>query len=255
MTNGHKTALSLSISNKPSYLRPMKWGIVTFPGSNCDQDMADAVRLLPNAQPIRLWHKDTDTQNVEVLVLPGGFSYGDYLRSGAIARFSPIMQAVERHAASGRPLIGICNGFQVLVEAGLLPGALLHNTQRQFICSDVHVRVEQTQSVLTHNAAVGQVLRLPIAHGEGRYFAPDDTLKRLENQGQILLRYCSAQGLVDEAHNPNGSTNNIAGICNEAGNICGLMPHPERVMHPNMGHTDGRTLLESVAGRLNLLEV
>jgi phosphoribosylformylglycinamidine synthase len=220
----------------------MKWGIVTF-------------RLLPNAQPIRLWHKDTDTQNVDVLVLPGGFSYGDYLRSGAIARFSPIMQAVERHAATGRPLIGICNGFQVLVEAGLLPGALLHNTQRRFICTDIHVRVEQTHSILTQNTSVGQVLRLPIAHGEGRYFAPQDDIKRLEDQGQVILRYCSAAGELTEDGNPNGSTNHIAGICNPAGNICGLMPHPERVMHPNMGHTDGRTLLESVAGRLNLLEV
>ena len=233
----------------------MKWGIVTFPGSNCDQDMADAVRLLPNAQPIRLWHKDTDTQNVEVLVLPGGFSYGDYLRSGAIARFSPIMQAVERHAASGRPLIGICNGFQVLVEAGLLPGALLHNTQRRFICRDVHVRVEQTNSILTQNTKVGHVLRLPIAHGEGRYFAPREELKRLEDNGQVILRYCSPDGELTEEWNPNGSTNRIAGICNPAGNICGLMPHPERVMHPNMGNTDGRSLLESVAGSLGLVSV
>ncbi len=233
----------------------MKWGIVTFPGSNCDQDMADAVRLLPNAQPIRLWHKDTDTQNVDVLVLPGGFSYGDYLRSGAIARFSPIMQAVAKHAASGRPLIGICNGFQVLVEAGLLPGALLHNTQRRFICTDVHVRVEQTHSILTQNTSVGRVLRLPIAHGEGRYFAPQDDLNRLEDQGQVILRYCSAAGELTEEGNPNGSTNHIAGICNPAGNICGLMPHPERVMHPNMGNTDGRSLLESVAGSLGLISV
>jgi len=233
----------------------MKWGIVTFPGSNCDQDMADAVRLLPNAQPIRLWHKDTDTQNVDVLVLPGGFSYGDYLRSGAIARFSPIMQAVERHAASGRPLIGICNGFQVLVEAGLLPGALLHNTQRRFICRDVHVRVEQTNSILTQNTKVGHVLLLPIAHGEGRDFAPREELKRLEDNGQVILRYCSPDGELTEEWNPNGSTNRIAGICNPAGNICGLMPHPERVMHPNMGNTDGRSLLESVAGSLGLVSV
>jgi len=176
--------------------------------------MADAVRLLPHAQPIRLWHKDTDTQNVDVLVLPGGFSYGDYLRSGAIARFSPIMQAVAKHAASGRPLIGICNGFQVLVEAGLLPGALLHNTQRRFICTDVHVRVEQTHSILTQKTSVGRVLRLPIAHGEGRYFAPQDDLNRLEDQGQVILRYCSAAGELTEEGNPNGSTNHIAGICN-----------------------------------------
>ena len=165
----------------------MKWGIVTFPGSNCDQDMADAVRLLPHAQPIRLWHKDTDTQNVDVLVLPGGFSYGDYLRSGAIARFSPIMQAVAKHAASGRPLIGICNGFQILVEAGLLPGALLRNRDLSFICKTVSLRLETTQTPFTQTGIKEKIYRLPIAHMDGNYFIDKDGLKSLHDNDQMVL--------------------------------------------------------------------
>jgi len=233
----------------------MKFGVVTFPGSNCDQDMLYVLREKLGQHAVALWHKDTDLQGVDMVVLPGGFSYGDYLRSGAIARFSPIMNEVVKHAQKGGYVLGICNGFQILTEAGLLPGALLHNTQRRFICRDVHVRVEQTNSILTQNTKVGHVLRLPIAHGEGRYFAPRDELKRLEDNGQVILRYCSPDGELTEEWNPNGSTNHIAGICNPAGNICGLMPHPERVMHPNMGNTDGRSLLESVAGSLGLVSV
>ncbi|MCB0765101.1 MAG: phosphoribosylformylglycinamidine synthase subunit PurQ [Flavobacteriales bacterium] len=223
----------------------MKFGVVTFPGSNCDEDMVFALGTIMECPVERLWHKEPDLKGVDVVVLPGGFSYGDYLRSGAIARFSPIMQEVAAHAGKGGVVIGICNGFQVLCEAGLVPGALLHNEGQQFVCRNVHIRPATRRTMLTRDVP-DRALKIPIAHGEGRYHASADTLKALMDNDQVLFRYCDAEGRVTDAANPNGSKGNIAGVCNKQRNVFGMMPHPERAMDPRTGNTDGRSLFASL---------
>ncbi|HAI76632.1 MAG TPA: phosphoribosylformylglycinamidine synthase I [Microscillaceae bacterium] len=228
----------------------MKFGILVFPGSNCDDDMLYVLRDILNQQVTKIWHKDRDLQGCEVVVVPGGFSYGDYLRSGAIARFSPVMQAVVEHAQRGRYVWGICNGFQILTEAGLLDGALLKNNHQKYTCKNIYLQVGQTQSALTKQLDPKRPYRIPIAHGDGRFFASSDVLKRLEDNDQILFRYCDAQGLLTDESNPNGSTDHIAGICNKQGNIWGMMPHPERACDPLLGNTDGRFLFESLLHQL-----
>ncbi|QUS60910.1 phosphoribosylformylglycinamidine synthase subunit PurQ [Synechocystis sp. PCC 7339] len=215
------------------------FGIIVFPGSNCDRDIATVTAGLLN-QPTRfIWHQEADLQGVDVVVLPGGFSYGDYLRCGAIARFSPIMAAIIDHAKAGKRVLGICNGFQVLTEVGLLPGALIRNRDLHFICDRVTVRVESNHTLWTQGYQSQQVITLPIAHGEGRYFADEDTLKALEDNGQILFRYSNAQGELTAASNPNGSLHHIAGITNGQGNVLGMMPHPERAADRLLKATDG----------------
>ena len=224
----------------------MKFGIIQFPGSNCDQD---AYHALANVlgQPTRyIWHKDSTLGAVDCVVVPGGFSYGDYLRTGAIARFSPAMQAVAAHAKAGGLVIGICNGFQILCEAQLLPGALIRNKGLKFICEHVFVRVETTDSPFTNTCQSGQVLRIPIAHGEGCYFAEPAVIAELEREHQVLVRYCTTDGKVTAAANPNGSVSNIAGICNAGRNVFGLMPHPERASESALGSEDGRVIFESI---------
>jgi phosphoribosylformylglycinamidine synthase I len=223
----------------------MKFGIVVFPGSNCDHDAYHATRHVLGQDAEFLWHKDTDLKGADVLILPGGFSYGDYLRTGAIARFSPIMPAVQAFAAKGGPVLGICNGFQILLEAGLIPGAMLRNHTVKFVCAHVHIRVEQTDTPFTSACRRGEVLRIPIAHGEGNYFAPPDVLARLEANRQVIFRYTTAQGDVTDEANPNGSIAGIAGLCNERRNVVGMMPHPERASESALGSADGRVILES----------
>lgn len=223
----------------------MKFGVVVFPGSNCDADAYNAVRLL-GADAAYLWHADRGIGNVDCVILPGGFSYGDYLRSGAIARFAPIMAAVERHAERGGLVLGICNGFQILLEAGLLPGAMRRNDCLQFRCMTVGIRVERNDLPFTRLCTPGQVLRVPIAHADGNYYADADVLAGLEANGQVVFRYVDADGLATPAANPNGALNNIAGIVNREGNVLGLMPHPERVVEPVLGGTDGRLVLGSI---------
>lgn len=224
----------------------MKFAVLRFPGSNCDQDCLFALNALPKAAAEPVWHKDTTLPDCDVVVVPGGFSYGDYLRCGAIAQFSPIMQAVREFAASGGKVIGICNGFQILCEAGLLPGALVRNRDLHFICEHHLVRVETPDSAFTRNAPAGTVLNLPIAHGEGCYFADDATLRDLSINRQVLMRYCDSHGRTTDAANPNGSRSHIAGICNRERNVFGLMPHPERSCDPLLGSTDGLTIFESL---------
>lgn len=224
----------------------MKFGVIVFPGSNCDRDVAMVMRDLLN-QPTRMvWHEESDLSDLDVIIIPGGFSYGDYLRCGAIARFSPALQATVRHAEQGKLVMGICNGFQVLTEAGLLPGALMRNRDLHFICDRVSLKVERTDLPWTQEYQKGQIITLPIAHGEGCYYADADTLAALEANGQVLFRYCDASGAVTAASNCNGSLNNIAGICNRQGNVLGMMPHPERASDPALGNTDGRKLFEGV---------
>lgn len=224
----------------------MRVGVISFPGSNCDEDALLAVVEHLEEDAVLLWHKDHDLQGADVVILPGGFSYGDYLRAGAIARFSPIMQEVVAHAKRGGPVIGICNGFQIACEAGLLPGALLRNESLQFRSMPVTLRVESTETVFTRAAALGAPLTMPIAHGEGRYTADDATLERLEGDGRIVFRYVDADGEPTAAANPNGSMRNIAGIANASGTVVGLMPHPERALDPLLGSTDGLVLFESL---------
>jgi phosphoribosylformylglycinamidine synthase len=224
----------------------MKVGVVIFPGSNCDQDAIYVFRNLFGCETTELWHKDHDLQGCDLIFLPGGFSYGDYLRSGAIARFSPIMQNIIGFANEGGTVFGVCNGFQVLCESHLLPGALLHNQSQQFACKNVFLRVESTNSMITSGTRKGQVLKVPIAHGEGRFYCDDKTLKSLLDQDQVLFRYSDEQGNIDEAANPNGSLYNIAGICNANRNVFGMMPHPERASDPELYNTDGRILFESL---------
>ena len=221
------------------------FGVIVFPGSNCDRDIATVTQGILNQPTRMIWHQDTDLNGIDVVVLPGGFSYGDYLRCGAIARFSPIMQAIKEHAAAGKWVIGICNGFQVLTEVGLLPGALIRNRDLHFICDQVPIAVAQAQSIWTKGYQVGQTLTLPIAHGEGRYYADADTLKRLEDNQQVVFRYGST-GQEDE--NPNGSLNQIAGIVNASGNVLGMMPHPERAADPALKALDGLPLFEGLQG-------
>jgi phosphoribosylformylglycinamidine synthase len=223
----------------------MKFGIVVFPGSNCDHDAYHATKHVLGQDAEFIWHKDTDLKRADVLILPGGFSYGDYLRTGAIARFSPIMREVQAFAARGGPVLGVCNGFQILLEAGLIPGAMLRNRSVKFVCQQVHIRVEQIDTPFTCAGRKGQVLQMPIAHGEGNYFAPPDVLARLEASRQVIFRYVTAAGDVTDDANPNGSIDSIAGLCNEARNVVGLMPHPERACESALGSADGLVILES----------
>ncbi|MEE9904692.1 phosphoribosylformylglycinamidine synthase subunit PurQ [Chlorobium sp.] len=227
-------------------MAPITAGIVVFPGSNCDHDTEYAVASFKGVRPVLLWHNEHDLRGVDLVVLPGGFSYGDYLRAGAIARFSPIMQEVVDFARKGYPVLGICNGFQVLLESGLLEGALSRNRDKKFICSPTNIRVENAATSFTSRCRPQEVLSIPIAHGEGNYFAPPEVIDRLEVNGQIVFRYCDAQGNVTPESNPNGSIGNIAGIINREGNVLGLMPHPERASETLLGSADGRKLFESL---------
>ncbi len=224
----------------------LKLGVVVYPGSNCDHDAYYVLKEILAQDARLLWHKDSAIGDVDVIVLPGGFSYGDYLRCGAIARFSPIMEEVINFANKGGTVLGICNGFQILCEAGLLPGALLRNASLKFVCKYVHLRVEIAETRFTNRCKTGEVLHIPVAHGEGNYIAEDVTLRRIEENGQVVLRYCEADGTVSGRANPNGSVNNIAGIMNERGNILGMMPHPERASDPALRHTDGQKIFRSV---------
>lgn len=224
----------------------MKFGVVTFPGSNCDDDAYLAVTEALGATGVRLWHKDHDLQGVDVVILPGGFSYGDYLRAGAIARFSPIMREVIVHANRGAPVLGICNGFQIACEAQLLPGALLRNASLKFVSDTVTLRVENATTGFTHRYRAGQLLRIPVAHGDGRYVIDGDGLRALEDAGQVVFRYVDAAGHATGAANPNGALDNIAGIVSARGNVLGMMPHPERAVNPLHGSTDGLALFESM---------
>jgi phosphoribosylformylglycinamidine synthase I len=228
----------------------MRFGVIVFPGANCDADTYHVVGSVLHQRVDYVWHQETTLDHYDCLILPGGFSYGDHLRAGAIARFSAVMGAVERFAGEGGLVLGICNGFQILTEAGLLPGALLRNDVLQFRCQWVNLRVENVRSPFTSACRPGQVLRMPIAHGEGRYFADSETLQRLEDNEQILLRYCASDGRLDEEHNPNGSLRFIAGICNERRNVFGLMPHPERSSEAELGGADGLYLFKSILDRL-----
>lgn len=224
----------------------MKFGVITFPGSNCDQDMIYVLRNIMGCEVVNLWHKDHDLQGCDFVVLPGGFSYGDYLRSGAIARFSPIMQEVISFANKGGYVMGICNGFQILTESHLLPGALLHNNHQKFNCKNVFLNVQTTQSLVTSAYTKNDVIKIPIAHGEGRFFADDATIKSILDNDQVLFKYCNEKGEITEASNPNGSMLNIAGITNAGRNVFGMMPHPERAADANLKNTDGRKLFESI---------
>lgn len=228
----------------------MKFAVIVFPGSNCDHDAYHAAKHVLGHDTAFVWHKESSLEGADVVILPGGFSHGDYLRTGAIARFSPIMSVVRRFAASGAPVLGICNGFQILLEAGLLPGAMLRNADLKFHCEHVGVRVEATDTPFTQLCAPGQVLSLPIAHGEGNYFADADVLRRLDERRQVVFRYCSPDGEVTAQANPNGSLRNIAGICSDERNVVGLMPHPERACEHALGSADGLVLFESVVASL-----
>jgi phosphoribosylformylglycinamidine synthase I len=220
-------------------------GVVVFPGSNCDHDAYHVVKHVCGQQARFVWHKEADLSGLDAVILPGGFAYGDYLRTGAIARFSPVMGAVVAFAQKGGPVLGICNGFQVLQEAGLLPGAMLRNKSVQFLSQRVHIRVERDDTVATAGVAVGRVLTMPIAHGEGNFYLPDDELDRLEGEGRVVFRYVTKDGRRDEDANVNGSSRAIAGVCNAARNVVGLMPHPERAAEAELGSSDGRCLLEA----------
>jgi len=228
----------------------MKFGIVTFPGSNGDYDAYRGVIEALGEQAVYLWHKDHDLQSVDVVILPGGFSYGDYLRAGAIARFSPIMTEVRAHAERGAPVLAICNGFQVACEAGLLPGALLRNNSLKFVCAPVSLRVENSATIFTSGYDAKEIVTLPIAHGDGRYSADEDTLHRLEKEGQVVFRYAPDSLQAQEAYNPNGSMHDIAGIVSARGNVLGMMPHPERAVDPLLGPADGLPLFESILHRV-----
>jgi phosphoribosylformylglycinamidine synthase len=228
----------------------MRFGIVVFPGSNCDADAHHAAKEVFQQDAVYLWHKDTDLKGSDVVILPGGFAHGDYLRTGAMARFSPIMAEVRAFAERGGPVLGICNGFQILLEAGLLQGAMLRNRTLKYRCEHVHLRVEATDTPFTSAAEVGQVLRIPIGHGEGNYFAPPDLLQQLEANRQVVLRYTDPSGRLDDAWNPNGSVNAIAAICNERRNVVGMMPHPERACEPLLGGVDGRLIFTSIVGAM-----
>ena len=224
----------------------MKFGVVQFPGSNCDFDTLHALQNVMKSPTVLLWHKDHDLQGVDCVVLPGGFSYGDYLRSGAIARFSPLMQEVKAFARKGGHVLGICNGFQILLELGLLPGAMIRNKNLKFLCRHVHIRIENEKTAFTRAGRKGQVLRIPIAHFDGNYYAPARVLKDMERHGQIVFRYCDAAGNITEEANVNGSLAAIAGIRNREGNVLGLMPHPERAAEALLGSEDGRTIFASL---------
>lgn len=224
----------------------MKFGVVVFPGSNCDQDSVYVLESILGQEVVKLWHKDHDLQGTDFIILPGGFSYGDYLRSGAIARFSPIMQEVIQFANRGGYVMGICNGFQILAEAGLVPGVLLHNDHRKFNCKNVFLKPETSNSLITSQLDLNKALKIPVAHGEGNYFADADTLKMLNDQDQVLFRYCDEGGNITAESNPNGSIQNIAGVCNKDRNVFGLMPHPERAADCLLGNQDGLGIFESI---------
>lgn len=224
----------------------MKFGVITFPGSNCSQDMIYVLKDVMNQEVVELWHKNSDLQGVDFVILPGGFSYGDYLRSGAIARFSPIMESVVDFAKKGGYVMGICNGFQILCEAGLVPGTLLHNNNQKFICKNVFLKTNNNDTLVTNKIPTDKVLKIPIAHGEGRYFISEDGLKLLNDNNQVLFKYCSEDGTVSDEFNPNGSLENIAGVCNLQKNVFGMMPHPERAADIELGNTDGKLLFESI---------
>jgi phosphoribosylformylglycinamidine synthase len=228
----------------------MKFGVVTFPASNCDYDAYRAVIEALGEEAVYLWHKDHDLQSSDVVILPGGFSYGDYLRPGAIARFSPIMREVVAHAERGAPVIGICNGFQIACEAGLLPGALLRNASLKFVCAPISLRVENSNTAFTSGYDDGQIITLPIAHGDGRFSADTETLDRLEGDGHVVFRYAPTALEATEAYNPNGSMRDIAGIVNAKGNVLGMMPHPERAIDALLGPADGLPLFESILNRV-----
>ena len=224
----------------------MKFAILVFPGSNCDHDCYHVVKHLMGQDAEYVWHKSTSLEGFDCVILPGGFSYGDYLRTGSIARFSPVMAEVERFAGKGGLVLGICNGFQILCEAGILPGVLMRNKGLKFICKGVNVRVENNGTPFTSSYSAGRVLSMPIAHADGNYFADDDTLKALEDNGQIVFRYSTPDGRITPGANPNGSLGNIAGIVNRRGNVLGMMPHPERACEEELGGTDGRGIFESL---------
>ena len=226
----------------------MKFGVITFPGSNCDQDMIYVLESTMGYKVERLWHKDADLKGVDFVILPGGFSFGDYLRSGAIANYSPIMSEVQKHAARGGYVMGICNGFQILCESKLLPGTLLHNNHQKFTCKNVYLKADNNASIINQGVSMDDVLKIPIAHAEGRYFAPDDLLSKIIHNNQVIYRYCDVNGNVTDEANPNGSLENIAGVCNEGRNVFGMMPHPERAADPTLGNTDGMKIFESMMG-------
>jgi phosphoribosylformylglycinamidine synthase len=228
----------------------MKAAVIVFPGSNCDRDVQVALRQSMGSEPLMVWHKDSDFEKVDLIVLPGGFSYGDYLRCGAMAAQSPVMKEVVARARKGVAVLGICNGFQVLTETGLVPGVLMRNADLRFVCRDVRVKVETSQSLFTAKYEQGQAIRVPVAHHDGNYFADDDTLSAMEDRGQIALRYCDAEGEITEEANPNGSLRNIAGVYNETKTVLGLMPHPERLADPRLGGTDGRALFDGLVEAL-----
>jgi phosphoribosylformylglycinamidine synthase len=228
----------------------MKVGVIQFPGSNCDQDPYWVFGQVANHPVTYLWHESQDLQNCDLVIVPGGFSYGDYLRTGAIARFSPVMEAVGKFAASGGLVLGICNGFQILCESHLLPGALMRNAGLKYICKPVHLRVENAETPFTHSCRRGEVLEIPIGHMEGNYFCDAATLEELQREERIVFRYCSPAGEITEAANPNGSLDHIAGICNPGRNVLGMMPHPERASEAIMGGTDGLKIVESVVGAM-----
>ncbi len=230
---------------------PVRFGVVVFPGSNCDHDAHHAAANVFDQEARLIWHEEERVGDVDVVIVPGGFSYGDYLRSGAIARFSPIMQDVVRFAEEGGLVFGICNGFQILCEAGLLPGTLMRNESLRFICKDATLRVENAKTPFTNALTEGQVVTIPLSHGEGRYYADDEVLERIERNDQVLVRYSTPEGAVTDDANPNGSVHGIAGIVNEAGNVCGLMPHPERCVESLLGGDDGRLLFESLIGHVS----
>ena len=228
----------------------MKVGVVVFPGSNCDHDTYHALKHVCGQEAQFVWHKDSDLRGLDAVVLPGGFAYGDYLRTGAIARFSPVMRAVTEFAGQGGTVLGICNGFQILQEAGLLPGAMLRNRTVKFLSQPVHVRVERDDTAATAGISVGTVLTMPIAHGEGNFYVADDELERLEQAGQVVFRYTTKDGRLSDEVNPNGSLHAIAGVCNRERNVVGLMPHPERASEPELGSADGRRILEALVASL-----
>lgn len=228
------------------------FGVIVFPGSNCDHDAYHAMKHVLGCETKFLWHKDTDLSGIDFLIVPGGFSYGDYLRSGAIARFSPIMQEVVKFAEKGGPVMGICNGFQILLEAGLIPGAMMHNQDLRFVCKNVFIRCETTDSLFTGSLQKGQVFDIPVSHGEGNYFIDQDGLKSLQDNDQVLFRYSSANGELTDSANFNGSIDHIAGITNSGRNVLGMMPHPERAMEKILGSEDGKPIFESILNSLSV---
>ena len=232
----------------------IRFGVVTFPGSNCDHDCFYALKQYFSDEVEFIWHKSTDFHHLDCIVLPGGFSYGDYLRTGAIARFSPVMEQVKKFAQSGKLVIGICNGFQILLESGLLPGAMLRNRNLRFVCKYVNLKAVNTSTPFSCAIEKNQVLRIPVAHGEGNYFIEPDKLETLKKNNQIVFQYCDSEGNVTDQSNPNGSVCNIAGICNETGNVLGMMPHPERCCDPRLGSADGVMIFESILQSLKVLK-